>query len=81
LLDAARQVHTILGLKQYSRSDFMVAQDLPAQAGQPGQEGGVYFLEVNTLPGLTSQSLFPKSMEAVGSSYKELVLHLLETAR
>lgn len=64
----AKDVHTILGLKQYSRSDFMVAQD------------GVYFLEVNTLPGLTSQSLFPKSMEAVGSSYKELVLHLLATA-
>ncbi len=75
LLSVARDVHTILGLKQYSRSDFMVAND------QPGQKGGVYFLEVNTLPGLTSQSLFPKSMEAVGSSYKELVLHLLNTAR
>lgn len=75
LLSVAKEVHTILGLKQYSRSDFMVAND------QPGQKGGVYFLEVNTLPGLTSQSLFPKSMEAVGSSYKELVLHLLNTAR
>ena len=74
LQSVAKDVHTILGLKQYSRSDFIVAQDMP------GQMGGVYFLEVNTLPGLTSQSLFPKSMEAVGSSYKELVLHLLATA-
>jgi D-alanine-D-alanine ligase len=75
LLAVAKEVHTALGLKQYSRSDFMVAQE------QPGQKAGVYFLEVNTLPGLTSQSLFPKSVEAVGSSYKELVLHLLDTAR
>jgi D-alanine-D-alanine ligase len=63
----AQEVHKLLGLKQYSRSDFIVNRD------------GIYFLEVNTLPGLTSESLFPKSMEAVGSSYKELVSHLLET--
>lgn len=68
LLATALEVHKVLGLRQYSRSDFIVADD------------GVYFLEVNTLPGLTSQSLFPKSMEAVGSNYKELVLHLLDTA-
>jgi D-alanine-D-alanine ligase len=69
LLEHALLVHKVLGLRQYSRSDFIVAND------------GVYFLEVNTLPGLTAQSLFPKAIEAVGGSYKELVLHLLETAR
>jgi D-alanine-D-alanine ligase len=69
LLDTALLVHQTLGLRQYSRSDFIVADD------------GVYFLEVNTLPGLTAESLFPKSMDAIGSSYKELVLHLLDTAR
>lgn len=68
LSEAAALVHQLLGLRQYSRSDFIVADD------------GVYFLEVNTLPGLTPQSLFPKSMEAVGSSYGDLVTHLLATA-
>lgn len=68
LLEIAQLVHTSLGLRQYSRSDFIVNSE------------GIHFLEVNTLPGLTSQSLFPKSMEAVGSSYKELILHLLATA-
>ena len=67
LQQVAKDVHILLGLKQYSRSDFIVAED------------GIYFLEVNTLPGLTSESLFPKSMEAVGSSYNELVQHLLIT--
>jgi D-alanine-D-alanine ligase len=69
LLEAALLVHQALGLRQYSRSDFIVAPE------------GVYFLEVNTLPGLTSQSLFPRAMQAVGSNYKELILHLLDTAR
>ena len=69
LADAARFIHTALNLQQYSRSDFIVNKD------------GIYFLEVNTLPGLTSQSLFPKSVAAVGSNYDELVSHLIETAR
>lgn len=68
LMEASRTIHTLLGLKQYSRSDFIVAQD------------GIYFLEVNTLPGLTENSLFPKSIAAVGSSYSELIAHLVETA-
>lgn len=68
LLEIAKMVHQLLELRQYSRSDFIVADD------------GVYFLEVNTLPGLTPHSLFPKAMEAVGSSYKDLVTHLVSTA-
>lgn len=64
----AKLVHTELGLSQYSRSDFIVADD------------GIYFLEVNTLPGLTTESLFPKAMNAVGSSFTDLVEHLLTDA-
>ncbi len=67
LEEYAKEVHELLGLRHYSRSDFMVADD------------GIYFLEVNTLPGLTSESLFPKAMTAVGSSYKELIDHLVRS--
>lgn len=66
--ETARAVHDLLGLSQYSRSDFMVHPD------------GVYFLEVNTLPGLTTESLFPKAMTAIGSSHKELIRHLITDA-
>lgn len=69
IADMATAVHTILGLTQYSRSDFMI------------RDGEVYFLEVNTLPGLTSQSLFPKAAEAVGLSFDSLIDHLVKTAR
>lgn len=65
----AETVHRSLGLSQYSRTDCIV------------RDGEVYFLEVNTLPGLTSESLFPKAADAVGLSFTALVDHLVRTAR
>lgn len=69
LAEAALEVHKQLNLSQYSRSDFIIS------------DGEVYFLEVNTLPGLTEESLFPKSINAIGSNYNELIDHLVKTAR
>ncbi|QSH39535.1 D-alanine--D-alanine ligase [Candidatus Kaiserbacteria bacterium] len=63
--NAARQVHKTLGLNHYSRSDFIVAPS------------GIYFLEVNTLPGLTPSSLLPKSLDAVGVEFQDFLDHLL----
>jgi D-alanine-D-alanine ligase len=68
LAEVAAAAHEILDLSQYSRSDFIVS------------ESGIYFLEVNTLPGLTSESLYPKAAAAVGLDLKNLVTHLVETA-
>ena len=69
IADIAVYVHETLGLCQYSRSDFMI------------RNGEVYFLEVNTLPGLTPESLFPKAAAAVGLSFSQLIAHLVKTAR
>jgi D-alanine-D-alanine ligase len=69
LLTAAREVHHTLGLRDYSRSDFIV------------NKHGIFFLEVNTLPGLTSESLVPKALEAVGSSLPEFLDHVLTRAQ
>ncbi|MDC1205279.1 D-alanine--D-alanine ligase [Candidatus Pacebacteria bacterium] len=66
--ELAHTIHDVMGLKQYSRSDFMVTDD------------DIYFLEVNTLPGLTENSLVPKSLAAVGCSYKDFIEHLLTDA-
>lgn len=68
LLRAASAVHTLLDLRHYSRADFILTPE------------GPYFLEVNTLPGLTNESLLPRSVEAVGGTYTELVVHLLKLA-
>lgn len=69
LQEISTLVHREMGLQQYSRSDFMI------------RDGEVYFLEVNTLPGLTPQSLMPKAFTAMGGSYVDLVTHLVESAR
>lgn len=70
LSEAALKAHKMLGLYQYSRSDFMV-----------DKKGEVYFLETNTLPGLTEESLVPKALSAVGHSYDDFIWHLVTTAK
>ena len=64
----AVQIHQLLGLRHYSRSDFIVSKR------------GVYFLEVNTLPGLTEESLMPKAIKAVGSNYSQFLDHVIQLA-
>ena len=66
---AAALVHKTLGLGHYSRSDFIVSP-----------KRGIYFLEVNTLPGLTSESLLPKSLAAIGCSLPDFLEHLIMLA-
>ena len=66
---AAALVHKALGLGHYSRSDFIVSP-----------KRGIYFLEVNTLPGLTSESLLPKSLAAIGCSLPDFLEHLIMLA-
>lgn len=68
LMHLAKAIHQTLGLRHYSRSDFIVSPR------------GIYFLEVNTLPGMTSHSLIPKSVEAVGSTLPEFLDHIVTLA-
>lgn len=70
LEDAARRIHKHLDLAHYSRSDFIIHPN-----------GRIYFLEANSLPGLTEASLVPKSLEVVGSSLPEFTEHLINLAR
>lgn len=65
--DLARKIHKALGLRHYSRSDFII---------HPRR--GIYVLEVNTLPGLTEGSLLPKALRAIGSDTHEFVEHLIK---
>ena len=62
----ALSVHRLLGLRDYSRTDFIVTR-----------EGRPQILEINTLPGLTATSLVPDACAAVGISYEALVDRLV----
>jgi D-alanine-D-alanine ligase len=62
IMNIAKLAHVALGARHYSCSDFIV---------HPTR--GIYILEINTLPGFTEKSLFPKALQAVGSNIKEFM--------
>lgn len=62
----ALSTHRLLGLRDYSRTDFIVSS-----------EGRPYILEINTLPGLTPTSILPDACNALGISYDALVDRLV----
>jgi len=65
----ALSVHRLIGLRDYSRTDFIVTD-----------QGRPTILEVNALPGMTPQSLLPDEAHHVGISYEALVERLLNYA-
>ena len=65
--ELALQLHKALGLAVYSRTDFLV-----------DDQDGVWCLEVNTLPGMTSASLVPKEAKAAGIPYADLCETIVE---
>ena len=67
--DAALTVFRTIGLAVYSRADFIVTED-----------GTPYFLEINTLPGMTPTSLVPQEAAAVGIDYATLCETIIEAS-
>jgi D-alanine-D-alanine ligase len=61
--------HRLLGLRDYSRSDFIIRAD-----NRP------YLLEVNSLPGLTPASLLPDACAAAGIGFEALIDRLVNYA-
>jgi D-alanine-D-alanine ligase len=45
------------------------------------RSGRPYFLEINTVPGMTSHSLMPMGATAAGIDFDALCLRILETSR
>ena len=64
----ATEMHSALNLRHYSRSDFIVT---PKR---------IYYLETNTLPGLTKESLMPKALLAAGATLPEFLNHVIDLA-
>ena len=65
--DAAVTVFEEVGLAVYARADFIVTED-----------GQAYFLEINTLPGMTPTSLVPQEAAQVGLSYGDLCQRIVD---
>ena len=67
--ESALKAFHACGCRDFSRVDFIICED-----------GNAYFLEVNTLPGLTETSLLPKSASCSGYDFDKLAMHLLQPA-
>jgi D-alanine-D-alanine ligase len=65
----ALAAHVALGCEGYSRSDFVAAED------------GVHFLELNTLPGLTTSSLVPQQLREAGIDFRDFLEQQVSFAR
>ena len=59
--ELALRLHKALGLSVYSRTDMIL-----------DEEGRLWCLETNSLPGMTPASFVPKEAAAVGMSYNQL---------
>lgn len=66
-LENAVKIHKFMGLKGITRSDFIL------------RDGELYFLEVNTCPGMTKTSLVPDLGTLKGYSFDDLVRIMVET--
>ena len=67
--EVAREAFSALGCRDFARVDLRLAPD-----------GTPYVLEVNTLPGMTEMSTFPRAAAAAGIPYDELIARLVRRA-
>jgi D-alanine-D-alanine ligase len=65
---AAKKAYTILKMTGFSRSEFIIVDDEP------------FMLEMNTIPGLTSESLIPQQAKEAGISLEDLFDNAIELA-
>ncbi|MBI5450539.1 MAG: D-alanine--D-alanine ligase [Gammaproteobacteria bacterium] len=69
LHDIVRRAFDVLGCRGWARVDLIITAD-----------GAPYFLEMNTVPGMTDHSLVPMGARAAGIDFDELVWRILESS-
>lgn len=69
-LQLGRLAHHLLGCRAFSRVDMRLDK----------RDNRVKVLEVNSIPGLTSQSLLPKAAAAAGIGFPQMCLRMAESA-
>ena len=66
--EISKKIYKKLGMKGFSRSEFIFEGDIP------------HFLEINSIPGMTKESIFPKQVQNKGISLKDLFGDLIKKA-
>jgi D-alanine-D-alanine ligase len=63
-----------------ARVDFLMEPATKAKKGKKHKPARIYLNEINTMPGFTSISMYPKLWEATGLPYKQLIDRLIDLA-
>jgi D-alanine-D-alanine ligase len=66
--ETAKKIYKILNISGFSRAEFIFVDEEP------------YFLEINTVPGFTEESILPQQAKAAGISLEALFENAIETA-
>jgi D-alanine-D-alanine ligase len=66
--EVAKKAYEVLKMNGFSRSEFIIVNDEP------------YMLEMNTIPGLTTESLIPQQAAEAGISLSDLFTNAIEQA-
>lgn len=66
----AEQAHKLLGCRHLSRVDFIVRPD-----------GSMVLLEINTMPGMTDQSLYPLGAKVAELTFPQLMARFVELVK
>lgn len=74
--ELALKAYRVIDCAGMARVDFLLDKDAPIN----GQAKGLYLNEVNTIPGFTEISMYPKLWEASGIPYPQLIDRLIELA-
>lgn len=67
---AALVAHEALGCKHMSRADMILSKN----------DGKLYILELNTIPGMTATSLLPKAAKVAGIDYSRMLDYIIEAS-
>ena len=67
--EVALKAHRAIGCRGYSRTDMILSPDKK-----------IYVLEINTLPGMTANSLLPQGAKAMGITFSQLLDIIIESA-
>ncbi|WP_353151249.1 D-alanine--D-alanine ligase [Flavobacterium sp.] len=65
---SAAKIYEVLGMQGFSRIDFIVMNDIP------------YFIEINTNPGLSPQSIFPQQAAYANLNFSDLLENEIKLA-
>ncbi|MCM1502149.1 MAG: D-alanine--D-alanine ligase [Bacteroidales bacterium] len=66
--EVSKKIYAYLGCSGLVRVDYILAED------------GLYFLEINTIPGMTSASLVPQMVRAAGIDMSEFLCSIIENS-